>query len=95
MPIDYFSLQDVNELDSIVLEQGKDVRGFRDHDQVGLGSGSPVTDRMAQQVILMARTSTAAVDDKALARLDEGGLAILLVLAEKSGDRHIQRSCCH
>ena len=93
MPIDHFSLEDVDELDSIVLEQGKDVRGFRDHDQVGLDSGSPVTDRMAQQVLLMTRASAAAIDDEALTRLDEGRLAILLVLAEKSGYRNIERSC--
>jgi len=48
---------------------------------------------MAQQVVLMARAGAATVDDKALTRLDEGRLAILLVLAEKSSYRHIKRSC--
>ena len=90
--IDHLSLDNVNELDTIVLEQGKNIRGFRDYNQVGLSSGSPVANRMTQQVILMTSTSAAAIDDKALARLDEGRLPILLVLAKKSGYRNIKRS---
>ena len=54
MPIDHFSLQDVDELNTIVLEQGKNIRRFRDHNQVGFSPGSPVANGMTQQVLLLS-----------------------------------------
>ena len=92
VPIDHFSLENVDELNTIMLEQGKNIRGLRDHNQVGFGLGSPITNRMTQQVILVTCASATAVNDKAFARLYEGRLPILLVLAKKSGYRNIERS---
>ena len=92
VPIDHFSLEDVDELNTIVLEQGKNIRRLRDYNQVGFSPGSPIPNRMTQQVILVTCASATAVNDETLARLNEGRLPILLELAEKSGYRNIERS---
>ena len=80
------------KLNTIVLEQGKNIRRLRDHDQVGFSPGSPIPNRMTQQVILVTCASATAVNNETLARLNEGRLPILLILAEKSGYRNIERS---
>ena len=72
-----------------VLEEREDLRLLRQRDEVGLDRHAPA-DRVPEQLVAVADARAAALDHEALAGLDVGGVALLLVLAEERRHGHCE-----
>ena len=83
MPVSHLPLKQVDELYTVMLKQGENLRCLRDNDQVWLNQMLAVAYRMPQQPVLVSSPGATPVDHQAFPGTYKRSLPTLLVLSEQ------------